>query len=180
MILNVLLEYARDERGCKGKPNSSMLKWPFLPHEDCDCSRTRRLLLKEALRERLSAAGHEVADFGAFSTSPADYPDYAFAVAERSLQARPSGVFWCAPPALGCRSLLTKSRHPRCARKRAEEGVQLTRAHNDANVIALGAKFLSTDEASASRGYLSNYQVRWRSAARAQIEKIAAFERKSR
>ena len=43
----------------------------------------RGFTLKEAVRERLSAGGHQLTDVGTFSEESTDYPEYAFAVAER-------------------------------------------------------------------------------------------------
>jgi len=133
--------------------------------------------LKEALRERLSAAGHEVLDFGAFSTESTDYPDYALAVGEciGSGQAE-RGILVCST-GIGMSIAANKIDGIRAALGTSDEGVQLTRAHNDANVIALGARFLSPDHAARLIDIFltTNFDGGVRHARR--IEKIAAIER---
>ena len=132
--------------------------------------------LKEALREKLSAAGHELTDHGAFSDESSDYPDYARAVAEQvaSNQAE-RGILVCST-GIGMSIAANKVAGIRAALGTNGEAVQLTREHNNANVIALGAKFLSTGEASRlvdiflHTGFSGNARhVR-------RIEKIAALE----
>ncbi len=110
--------------------------------------------LKEALRKRLSAAGHEVTDFGAFSDESTDYPDYALAVAEE-VASNPCarGILVCST-GIGMSIAANKVAGIRAALGTNEAGVQLTREHNDANVIALGSKFLSDGRGDPSGGYL--------------------------
>lgn len=104
--------------------------------------------LKEALREGLSAAGHELVDFGAHSSESTDYPDYALAVSERVASGQAArGVLVCST-GIGMSIAANKVPGIRAAVVTSEEGAELTRSHNDANVIALGAKFLNVDEAS--------------------------------
>jgi ribose 5-phosphate isomerase B len=57
-----------------------------------------------------------------------------------------------------------------------EEGVQLTREHNDANVIALGAKFLSADEATHLVDIFLRTEFSGGARHLRRIEKIAAME----
>ena len=103
--------------------------------------------LKEALRERLTAAGHELSDFGAFSGESADYPDYALPVAERVASGDADrGILVCST-GVGMSIAANKVDGIRAALAASEEVVELTRSHNDANVLALGAKFLTLEEA---------------------------------
>jgi ribose 5-phosphate isomerase B len=103
--------------------------------------------LKDVLRETLLVAGHEVTDLGALSGESTDYPDYAKAVAESvaaGVAAR--GILVCSTGA-GMAIAANKVAGIRAAVGASDAGVQLIRAHNDANVIALGARFLSTEDA---------------------------------
>lgn len=103
--------------------------------------------LKESLRERLLAAGQEVVDYGASSEESTDYPDYAAAVAERVASGEASrGILVCST-GIGMSIAANKVPGIRAAVVANEETAKLTRSHNDANVIALGAKFLSQEQA---------------------------------
>jgi ribose 5-phosphate isomerase B len=133
--------------------------------------------LKEALRDRLSAAGHDVLDFGAFSGESTDYPDYAVAVAERVASGEAvRGILVCST-GIGMSIAANKVAGIRAALGTSDEGVRLTRAHNDANVIALGAKFLSAEDAErlVSIFLTTDFDGGARHAHR--IEKISAIER---
>jgi ribose 5-phosphate isomerase B len=88
--------------------------------------------LKERLRMKLAEQGHEVADFGTASTESCDYPDFAQQVAREVGQGRVDrGILVRAAPA------------------QSDDEVRLTREHNDANVLTLGARYLDEDRASA-------------------------------
>jgi ribose 5-phosphate isomerase B len=132
--------------------------------------------LKEALRKRLSAAGHEVTDFGAFSYESTDYPDYALAVAEEVASNRSArGILVCST-GIGMSIAANKVVDIRAALGTNEEAVQLTREHNDANVIALGAKFLSADEAIHLVDIFLRTEFSGGARHLRRIEKIAAIE----
>jgi ribose 5-phosphate isomerase B len=98
--------------------------------------------LKNQLGEALRKSGHEVCDFGTNSAESSDYPDYARQVAkavaagtaERGLLVCGSGV--------GMSIAANKVRGVRAALGVNLEEVRLTRAHNNANVLTLGARFI--------------------------------------
>ncbi len=104
-------------------------------------------VLKEHLRGSLVKAGHEVFDQGTNSTESTDYPDYAAAVgrdiaggmAERGILVCGSGV--------GMAIAANKINGVRAAMGVNPEEVALSRQHNNANVLTLGARFISDDEA---------------------------------
>ncbi len=97
---------------------------------------------KDALITMLQDQGHMVLDFGANSTESVDYPDFAHAVAEavESGQAE-RGVLLCGS---GNGVAITANKHQgiRCALCWTEEIASLARQHNDANVLALPARFV--------------------------------------
>jgi ribose 5-phosphate isomerase B len=135
--------------------------------------------LKEAVREKLSAAGHEVVDFGTNSSDSTDYPDYALAVGEQVASGKATrGILVCST-GIGMSIAANKVPGIRAALGASEEGVQLTRSHNDANVIALGAKFLSPDEAAHLVDIFLTTEFDGGSRHARRIEKIAAMERKA-
>jgi len=98
--------------------------------------------LKQKLRDRLAAAGHQVADLGAESADSVDYPDFALAVARDVSHGRADrGILVCST-GVGMSIAANKVKGVRAALATHLEEVRLTRAHNDANVLALGANFI--------------------------------------
>jgi ribose 5-phosphate isomerase B len=105
--------------------------------------------LKQHIGEALREAGHQVIDVGTNSTESVDYPDYAAAVAEDVAGGQADrGILVCAT-GVGMSIAANKIPGVRAALAWNPEEVQLTRQHNDANVIALGARF--TDAVTATR-----------------------------
>lgn len=104
-------------------------------------------LLKEELRRELEQKGHEVIDRGTHSQQSADFPDYAELVARDVAEGRADrGILVCWT-GVGMSIAANKVRGIRAALGTNPEEVDLVRAHNDANVLTLGAKF--TDAATA-------------------------------
>jgi ribose 5-phosphate isomerase B len=103
--------------------------------------------LKNQLRDALIAAGHQVRDFGTNSSESSDYPDYAgpvaHAVADGSAE---RGILVCGS-GVGMAIAANKVKGIRAAVGVNPELVALTRQHNNANVLTLGARF--TDPATA-------------------------------
>jgi ribose 5-phosphate isomerase B len=105
--------------------------------------------LKEKLRLRLSEQGHEVVDFGTTSSDSCDYPDYAQPVARNVAQGRADrGVLVCST-GIGMAIAANKVAGVRAAPAQSEDEVRLTREHNDANVLTLGARYLDEGHAVA-------------------------------
>jgi ribose 5-phosphate isomerase B len=103
--------------------------------------------LKERLRAALSEAGHEVEDFGTRGTEPADYPDYARAVCEAVAGgAAERGVLICMT-GMGMTMAANKMQGIRAALGMNLEEVKFTRLHNDANVLALSARYTGEEDA---------------------------------
>ncbi len=132
--------------------------------------------LKEQLRHKLAEAGLDVADFGTSSAESCDYPDFAQAVAHEVAEGRSDrGILVCST-GIGMAIAANKVDGVRAAPVVSEDEVRLTREHNDANVLTLGAKYL--DEAHAmslvgiflETGFLGGRHAR-RVAKIAQLEK---------
>jgi ribose 5-phosphate isomerase B len=103
--------------------------------------------LKEGLLEVLKRDGHEVLDRGTYSAEPCDYPDLAVAVAHDVASGRAErGILICAT-GVGMAIAANKVRGIRAALGTCPEEVELVRAHNDANVLTLGAKFTKAEDA---------------------------------
>jgi ribose 5-phosphate isomerase B len=132
-------------------------------------------LLKEKLRESLASEGHEVVDFGPASADSCDYPDYAQPVARNVADGRVDrGILVCST-GIGMAIAANKVRGVRAAPAVSDDEVRLTREHNDANVLTIGAKYLSEEQAmNLVRIFLKSEFNGGRHAAR--IAKIARIE----
>lgn len=96
--------------------------------------------LKQHLAEQLRTAGHEVLDLGTGSTVSVDYPDYGRAVGTAVADGRATlGVAICGS-GIGISIAANRVRGARCARCTSEWDARFARLHNDANVLALGAR----------------------------------------
>ncbi len=103
--------------------------------------------LKEKIRLRLAAEGHELVDFGTSSPDSCDYPDFAQPVAwEVAHHHADRGILVCST-GIGMAIAANKVNGIRAAPAQSEDEVRLTREHNDANVLALGARYLDEQEA---------------------------------
>ena len=107
------------------------------------------LTLKAELRQWLLDAGHEVADLGPDSGDSVDYPDFGYKLAgvvadgtaERGIALCGSGI--------GISISLNRHSGVRCALVSEPLSASLAREHNDANVIAMGARLTGVDMAKA-------------------------------
>jgi glycine hydroxymethyltransferase len=101
--------------------------------------------LKEALKRHLADRGITVNDVGTSSAESTDYPDYAGAVA-RMVAGGDSdfGLLVCST-GIGMSIAANKVPGVRAALAFNEIGAELSRSHNDANVLCLGAKFTPLD-----------------------------------
>ncbi len=103
--------------------------------------------LKECLLQRLRTDGVPVVDLGTRSADPVDYPDVADGLVRALLRGEARrGVAVCGT---GLGISMAANRHPgiRCAPSHDPDTVRLARAHNNANVLALGARFVDPDTA---------------------------------
>lgn len=133
--------------------------------------------LKEGLTRWLHGHGHEVEDLGTTSAESTDYPDYAEAVAHRvAAGSVDRGVLVCST-GIGMSIAANKIAGIRAAVGANDEAVKLTRSHNDANILAIGARF--TGEAEAKHLIQVFLDTGFDGGARhsRRIEKIAKLER---
>jgi ribose 5-phosphate isomerase B len=95
---------------------------------------------KEALKPLLSGLGLEVTDLGTTSEASVDYPDYAAQVAAAVASGEvDQGVLVCGS-GTGMAITANKVAGVRAAVAWSEETARLARQHNDANILALGAR----------------------------------------
>jgi ribose 5-phosphate isomerase B len=103
--------------------------------------------LKATLRDALEEAGHPVLDLGTQGTDSVDYPDFGTAVAAAVAEGKARfGVLVCGT---GIGISIAANRNPaiRCALAHDATTARLSREHNDANVIALGARIIGPEVA---------------------------------
>lgn len=105
--------------------------------------------LKAALAEWLRAAGHDVTDLGPDSSASVDYPDYGYklaaAIADGSAE---RGIALCGS-GIGISIAVNRNPAARCALVSEPLSATLAREHNDANVIAMGARLIGIEMAKA-------------------------------
>ena len=95
--------------------------------------------LKEAVKAHLLEAGYEVKDFGTNSLDSCDYPDYAAPAAQSVASGEcEKGIVLCTT-GIGVSITANKVKGIRCALCSDLLSAEMTRRHNDSNVLALGA-----------------------------------------
>jgi ribose 5-phosphate isomerase B len=107
------------------------------------------LELKAMLADYLRGLGHEVLDLGPDGIESVDYPDYGYKLAEAIASgAAGRGVAICGS---GIGISIAVNRHPAARAALVSEplSARLAREHNDANVIAMGARLIGPEMAKA-------------------------------
>ncbi|MCR5595270.1 MAG: ribose 5-phosphate isomerase B [Lachnospiraceae bacterium] len=100
--------------------------------------------LKVKVVEHLKENGYEVKDFGCFDKNSCDYPDFGEAAAEAVASGEcEKGIVICTT-GIGISITANKIKGIRCALCTDTYLARMTRLHNDANVLALGASDIGT------------------------------------
>ena len=95
--------------------------------------------MKESLKSMLTELGYEVEDMGTHDKASCDYPDFAVAVAQAVSSGRAvAGILVCST-GIGVSMTANKIHGVRAALVHHAYEAQMTRRHNDANVLCLGA-----------------------------------------
>jgi len=98
------------------------------------------LSMKSAFGECLEEMGYEVLDLGTNSPCSVDYPDYSNALADALAEGKATrGVLICGT-GIGISIAANRHRHVRAALCHSETDARFARLHNDANVLAIGAR----------------------------------------
>ncbi len=98
--------------------------------------------LKSVVIDYLNTKGYKTTDCGCFSLESVDYPDYAQAVAKEILSERSEvGILICGT-GIGVSIAANRFDGIRAAVCSSEELAEITRKHNDANVLSLGSRVL--------------------------------------
>ncbi len=103
--------------------------------------------VKDAIIQNLRTQGYEVTDFGCDGTGSVNYPDYAQLVCRAVQQNEaPFGILICGT-GIGMSMAANKHRGIRAALCENTFSAEMTRRHNDANVLCLGARVISAEKA---------------------------------
>src|SRR6476619_1204628 len=106
-------------------------------------------LLKDELVRWLGEQGHDVTDLGTNGPESVDYPEYGRKLAQAVARGEADrGIAVCGS---GIGISMAVNREPRCRCARVDDplSAQLSREHNDSNVLALGARLIGSDMAKA-------------------------------
>lgn len=97
------------------------------------------LELKEAIKAHLEQRGLEYKDFGTWTKDSCDYPDFGAAAARAVAGGECEKGIVCCTTGIGISIAANKIKGVRCALLHDHMSARLTRQHNDANMMALGA-----------------------------------------
>ncbi len=101
--------------------------------------------LKLVVVDYLNTKGYKITDCGCYSLESVDYPDYAQAVVKEVLSERSQvGILICGT-GIGVSIAANRFDGIRAAVCSSEELAEMTRKHNDANVLSLGARVFGDD-----------------------------------
>lgn len=105
--------------------------------------------LKLAVKEHLIERGYKIVDLGTNSEESVDYPVYGKACGEAVAAGKADlGMVFCGT-GIGISIATNKVKGVRCALCTSTEMATLAKEHNNANVLALGGRILTTEEAIA-------------------------------
>lgn len=118
-----------------------------MPHSIAIASDHAAIELKATLVAWLEEEGHDVTDLGSHTGQSVDYPDYGYALAEAiAVGDEQFGVALCGS-GIGISIAVNRNPACRCALVSDNLSARLSREHNDANVIAMGARLIGVETA---------------------------------
>ena len=105
--------------------------------------------LKALLADWLREKGHAVEDLGTNGPESVDYPDYGYRLGQAIADGRAErGIALCGS-GIGISIAVNRNAACRCALVSEPLSARLAREHNDANVLAMGARLIGADMAKA-------------------------------
>jgi len=103
--------------------------------------------LKETVKAELLKQGYEIVDLGTDSEASCDYPEYGRLAGEFLVSGQAErGIVFCGT-GIGIAIAANKVHGVRCATAIDDERVRLASEHNHANMLALGGRFVSAEDA---------------------------------
>lgn len=134
------------------------------------------LELKNALVSRLEKQGYEVKDFGTYTADSCDYPDFAEPAARAVASGEcDKGIVVCTT-GIGVSIVANKVKGIRCALLSDVVSARMTRAHNDTNMMAMGAGVVGESLAFEIVDTWLNTEFSGETRHQRRIDKITALE----
>ncbi len=131
---------------------------------------------KDLLRDRLRSAGHEVTDCGTNDTASCDYPDYALKACSLVASGACQRAILVCGTGIGMSIAANKVAGIRCALVHSVETATLAAGHNNAQVIAMGARVI--DQMTAWNCVQAWLATPFEERHQRRLDKIAAIERR--
>ncbi|MBE6033355.1 MAG: ribose 5-phosphate isomerase B [Clostridiales bacterium] len=103
--------------------------------------------LKEEIKTYLEKQGIQVLDLGTHTTDSVDYPEYGEACGEAVVSGRADRGIVCCGTGIGISIAANKVKGVRCALCTSVQMAEMTRKHNDANILAMGGRITDTETA---------------------------------
>lgn len=103
--------------------------------------------LKEEMKKFLEKQGIQVLDLGTHTTDSVDYPEYGEACGEAVVSGRADRGIVCCGTGIGISIAANKVKGVRCALCTSVQMAEMTRKHNDANILAMGGRITDTETA---------------------------------
>ncbi|HDH58020.1 MAG TPA: ribose 5-phosphate isomerase B [Bacteroidetes bacterium] len=103
--------------------------------------------LKEKIKEKLKVEGHEVFDRGSFDETSVDYPDFGVLAARDVADGVSDRAVLICGSGIGMSMVANKIRGVRAALCTSPIMAEMSRRHNDANVLTLGARYTEPEKA---------------------------------
>ena len=105
--------------------------------------------LKEGIKKYLEEKGIEVNDLGTYSEESVDYPEYGQACGQEVVSGRADKGIVCCGTGIGISMAANKVKGVRCALCTSVEMAEMTKRHNDANILAFGGRTTTEENAIA-------------------------------
>jgi len=105
------------------------------------------LELRKALLQFLEEQSYEVTDLGSFTEESVDYPDMADMLAAKLLSGEADGGILCCGTGIGISMRANRHKGVRAALVHSDFTAEMAKAHNNANVLCLGGRTTSVDDA---------------------------------
>ncbi len=105
------------------------------------------LELKESIKKYLEEQGIEVLDLGTNTTDSVDYPEYGKACGEAVASGKVQRGIVCCGTGIGISIAANKVKGIRCALCTDVHMAEMTRKHNDANILAMGGRIIDVETA---------------------------------
>ena len=100
--------------------------------------------LKEVIKKHLADKGIETKDFGTYNTDSVDYPDFAYNTAKAVTSGECQYGILCCGTGIGISIAANKVKGIRAALCSDEFSAEMTRRHNDSNIICFGGRVINS------------------------------------